>query len=319
MSMTTPAGVSDPLELAWAAGFFDGEGSTIARTDSARPAYHQLNVTVPQGCQHGVPPVLRRFQRVMLGMGRITGPNGQDIYMLRFSAREEANLVLQLLWPDLGEVKRTQATHAMALVALCQSDGTHRQRRPRKHAPQVPAAADRRLDDTEQAWAAGFLDAEGCFGLNRGKPRVRGPAWYRIRVSAAQHGVVGCVPQVLLRLQGALGGAGRIDRHGAPDDYKWSAEGHAAIEEVLALTSQWLGGEKREDARQALATFAMQIRLKGDTTRCVRGHLYTRVAMKGGRKRRICNACARVTDRARRAAVGISPRPFKDLSRRYTL
>ncbi len=47
-------------------------------------------------------------------MGRITGPNDDDIYMLRFNAREEVKLVLQLLWPDLGDVKRTQATHAMA-------------------------------------------------------------------------------------------------------------------------------------------------------------------------------------------------------------
>ncbi len=147
---------------------------------------------------------------------------------------------------------------------------------------------------------------------------MRGPAWYRVPVSADQHGVVGSVPEVLLRLQRALGGIGRIDRHGAPDDYKWSAEGHAALEEVLALTSQWLGNEKREDARQALAKFASQTRLKGDATRCVRGHLYTRVAMKGGRRRRICNACTRLNDRARRAAIGIPPRPFKDFSRRYT-
>jgi hypothetical protein len=310
--------VVDRAELAWAAGFFDGEGSTIARTDSARPGYYQLNITVPQGCHHGVPLLLLRFQRAMLGMGRISGPSDEDIYMLRFNAREEATLVLQLLWPDLGDVKRSQATHAMALVEKYRSDGTYRRRKPRKHAPPVPCVAERSRGDIERAWAAGFLDAEGCFGLNRGNPRVRGPAWYRIRVSADQHGDVGSTPEVLLRLRSALGGIGRIDRHGAPDDYKWSAEGHAMIEEVLALTSQWLGGEKREEARQALARFASQSRLKGDATRCVRGHIYTRIAMKGGRMRRICNACERLTDRARRAAMGIPPRPFKNLSHRYT-
>jgi hypothetical protein len=90
------------------------------------------------------------------------------------------------------------------------------------------------------------------------------------------------------------------------------------IEHVLALTSQWLGDEKQEQAQQALATFAAQTRLKGDATRCVRGHFYTRLAMKGGRSRRICNACERITDRARRAAMGIPPRPFKNAARRYT-
>jgi hypothetical protein len=203
-------------------------------------------------------------------------------------------------------------------VETGQNDGTYRRRQPRRRAPHVLSFAERNSEDVERAWAAGFLDAEGCFGLNRGAPRVRGPAWYRIRVSADQHGAVGSVPEVLLRLQRAVGGRGRIDRHDAPDDYKWSVEGQAMIEEVVALTSPWLSEGKREDARQAVAKFASQTRLKGDATRCVRGHLYTRVALKDGRMRRICNACQRLTDRARRAAMGISPRPFKDHSRRYT-
>jgi hypothetical protein len=317
MPASTSTTVLDRAELACAAGFFDGEGSTIARTDSTRPGYYQLNVTVPQGCDQGVPPLLRRFQRAMLEMGRITGPSDEDIYMLRFNVYEEARLVLQLLWPDLGDVKRSQATRALALVEHYRSGPTYRLRKPRKHTPAVPRVAERTSAEIEQAWAAGFLDAEGCFGLNRGKPRVRGQAWFRIRVSADQHGAAGSTPEVLLRLQRALGGIGRIDRHGAPDDYKWSAEGQTMIEQVLALTSRWLGDEKQEQAQQALATFAAQTRLKGDATRCVRGHLYTRLAMKGGRSRRICNACERITDRARRAAMDI-PWPFKDVARRYT-
>jgi hypothetical protein len=318
MPTTSTAVVLDRAELAWAAGFFDGEGSTIARTYSARPGYRQLNLTVPQSCGHRVPPSLERFQRVTLGMGRITGPSDDSMYMLRFNAREEASLVLQLLWPHLGDVKRTQATCAMALVEERLSDGSHRRRSPRKVAPPMPSIAERSPADVERAWAAGFLDAEGCFGLNRGKRRVRGPAWYRIRVSADQHGEIGILPEVLLRLQRALGGIGRFDRHGAPDDHKWSAEGPVMIEHVLTLTSPWLSAEKREQALKAVAKFASQTRLKGDATRCVRGHPYTRVAMKGGRARRICNSCERLTDRARRAALGIPPRAFKNIARRYT-
>jgi hypothetical protein len=315
---TSTAPILDRAELAWAAGFFDGEGSTIARADSARPGYYLLNITVPQSCGYGVSPVLQRFQRAMLGMGGVSGPYDQDLYMLRFSAREEATLALRLLWRELGEVKRNQATRAMALVEKGQSAGTYRRRKPRKQAPPIPCAAERSREDIERAWAAGFLDAEGCFGLNRGKPRVRGPAWYRIRVSADQHGAVGSIPEVLLRLREALEGIGRIDQHGAPDDYKWSAEGRIAVEQVLALTSQWLSDRKRAQAGQVLVRFSAQPRLKGDMTRCVRGHLYTRVAMKGGRSRRICNACRRLTDRARRAALGAPARPFKDPTRRYT-
>jgi hypothetical protein len=310
--------VLDRADLAWAAGFFDAEGSTIARTYAARPGYYQLNITVPQACRHGVPPLLLRFQRVMLGMGGISGPNSGHGYMLRFSAREEVRLVLQLLWPELGKVKRAQATAAIAVVDTQYESSKIRARGARKVPPELPPIVDRSDDEIESAWAAGFLDAEGCFGLNRGKARARGPVWYRIRVSADQHGLPDNVPEVLLRLRTALGGLGRIERHGEPDDYKWSAEGAAAIDKVLTLTSRWLGDEKRNDARQALEKFHAQVRLKGDATHCVRGHLYTRVAQKGGRARRICNACERLADRARRAAQGIPPRQFKDLARRYT-
>ena len=310
--------VLDRAELAWAAGFFDGEGSTIARTYRDRPGYYQLNVTVPQACADSVPPALLRFQGAMLGMRQISGPANDHGYMLRFSARDEVHRVLQLLWPNLGEVKRAQATAAIAVVDAQYSSGRIRARKPRKLAPSAPQIIECSPEDEERAWAAGFLDAEGCFGLNRGKPRVRGPVWYRIRVSADQHGVPGSVPQVLVRLRRALGGIGRFERHGSPDDYKWCAEGRALVEQVVTLTSPWLGEAKRRGAREVLDKYAAQVRLKGDATRCVRGHFYTRVASKGGRARRICNACGRITDRARRAALGAAPRRFKNPARRYT-
>src|SRR6266542_809380 len=72
----------------------------------------------------------------------------------------------------------------------------------------------------ERAWAAGFLDAEGCFGLAHSHARKRGPAWYRVRASVSQHGEVSRPPEALLRLQRILG-VGKIERHGDPDDFKW--------------------------------------------------------------------------------------------------
>ncbi len=69
-----PPNVPQPLDqelLAWAAGFFDGEGTTIARTDKRRPGYFQLDVSVPQAGRSGIPAVLTRFRRAMLGVGKI--------------------------------------------------------------------------------------------------------------------------------------------------------------------------------------------------------------------------------------------------------
>ncbi len=111
--MAISAGVLDQADLAWAAGFFDGERSTIARTFAKRPGYYQLNVTVPQAGHRGIPEVLDRFQSVMLGMGHISGPN----------------LVLQLLWPHPGEVKRAQATQAISRVEREFAAGTRQRRK----------------------------------------------------------------------------------------------------------------------------------------------------------------------------------------------
>ena len=318
MSTSAPVTFLDRAELAWAAGFFDGEGSTIARTLTSRPGYHQLNVTLPQSGRDGPPAVLLRFQRVMLGMGHISGPSDVGIYMLRYAAREEARLVLALMWPHLGDVKKDQAARAMELVEYQYTSGAVRPRRARSRPPETPTIRDRADAEVERAWAAGFLDAEGCFGLARSSARRRGPDWYRIRVSASQHGEVDSPAAVLLRLHSVFGGLGRIECHGEPDDFRWCAEGAESVERVLEITRPWLGDEKSADAAAALAGFRSQVRLKGDSIRCVRGHEYSYMAMRGGRMRRICNSCARIADRRSRAKQGIAPRPFKNVARRYT-
>jgi hypothetical protein len=173
-------------------------------------------------------------------------------------------------------------------------------------------------DEVERAWAAGFMDAEGCFGLARSMKRKKGPQWYRIRVSATQHGDVGIPAEVLKRLHSAFGGIGRIERHGDPDDHRWLAEGTDAVEYVLCRTEPWLGLVKVAQAKITLEKFRAQVRLKGDATHCVRGHAYAGVAMRGGRLRRVCNICDLLSERRRRAAKGIPPRQFKNLGRRYT-
>ena len=107
--------IRDPLDFAWAAGFFDGEGSTIARSTSDRPGYRQLNICVPQSGHEGIPLVLVRFRRVMFELGTISGPGTDGMYFWRVFGREEVLLVLSLMWPYLGVVKRTQAEQAIAL------------------------------------------------------------------------------------------------------------------------------------------------------------------------------------------------------------
>ena len=307
----------------WAAGFFDGEGSTLIHVSDPVRGYLRLDVVVPQHGGALLPSVLTRFQAAVLGTGRIVGPNDDGIYRWESRSFGEGQATVALLWRYLGPVKRAQATTAIREFLAQYAPGKRKARPTRLRLPLhgvhlEPQPSTFSDDDTERIWAAGFLDAEGCFGVVRALPRKRGPTWYRIRASASQHGEVGLPAPVLMRLRAALDGMGRIECHGEPDDFKWVVEGEERIERVLARVGPWLGETKRLQAKEALATFRAQTRLKGDATRCVRGHVYTGVAMKGGRLRRICNQCERITDRRRRPAQGVPPRQFKNAARRYT-
>lgn len=106
------------LEVAWAAGFFDGEG-TITHTRNV-----PLMIAIKQATSSGaVPPVLARFAAAV-GVGRIGGPY-QDRPSARhfsphrrpafmwYAMNNEAVAVLQLLQPHLTG-KLTEAEYAIA-------------------------------------------------------------------------------------------------------------------------------------------------------------------------------------------------------------
>lgn len=103
------------LELAWAAGFFDGEGCTTLSTQMQLRSgkfyeYNSIHLNVNQVDRE----VLDRFQRAV-GLGRVggpyskKGPNQQDQYSYRCGAIQEVRFVLEALWPYLGSVKKLQA------------------------------------------------------------------------------------------------------------------------------------------------------------------------------------------------------------------
>jgi hypothetical protein len=313
----------DPLDLAWAAGFFDGEGSTIARRDRARPGYRQLQLAVPQSGSDRQPEVLVRFQRALFGMGMISARGKDGVYQWRSNGYLEGHTTLRLLWRHLGPVKRRQAAESLLAVRAQYRAGGVRRLPPRARTS-VPSARDRRdlqgARDAlaeERAWAAGFIDAEGCFGLVRARVRRDGVTWYRIRASASQHGSIGAPPVVLTKLRRILG-AGRIERHGEIDDFKWLIEGVPGIRTMLEVVGAHLGSVKLAQARDAIGAYLAQPRIRGDRTRCKRGHPYDRRMTLNGRTRAVCNTCTRLMERRRRSALGIPPRQFTNVNRRYT-
>ncbi len=115
-------------KLAWAAGLFDGEGSTGTYQQSVKEKLKSGETkkydyqSVQMGIAQTDTRVLKRFQEA-IGVGVICGPysEGRDgnpkrkgCYAWKVSGVERVRKTLELIWPWLGEVKREQAEKALA-------------------------------------------------------------------------------------------------------------------------------------------------------------------------------------------------------------
>lgn len=99
-------------ELAWAAGFFDGEGYTGCLSTS-KAKYQHLRMTIGQTSR----TPLVRFHRAIGNLGRLTGPTicpgRKPIWTLNINGYEYVQAVVARLWPWLCRPKRLQATTAL--------------------------------------------------------------------------------------------------------------------------------------------------------------------------------------------------------------
>jgi hypothetical protein len=102
----------DRSELAWAAGFFDGEGHSGIRT------FPCPTVSISQT----EPSTLERFQAAVGGIGVIRGPydksklrpNHSPLWQYTTNVRD-AQAVIAMLWPFLSKPKREQACRVFEL------------------------------------------------------------------------------------------------------------------------------------------------------------------------------------------------------------
>lgn len=101
----------DREELAWAAGFFDGEGTTNAYMQSSRPHLGTvLQLTISQVDRR----TLERFLQAV-GVGKIyyiDRSEGNPIHTFKVSRFELVQHVVAQLWPWLSDQKKEQATKA---------------------------------------------------------------------------------------------------------------------------------------------------------------------------------------------------------------
>lgn len=109
-------------ELAWAAGFFDGEGCIIkTTTKSLNHSRMHVYITIAQTDTY----VLERFKRAVGGMGRIC--KRRRMKSIKHSQRwdyivstfESGQAVIAMLWPWLSPIKRKQA-HGVLLAVISQ-------------------------------------------------------------------------------------------------------------------------------------------------------------------------------------------------------
>jgi hypothetical protein len=118
----------DHMELAWAAGFFDGEGH-ISYHETVRRrrgnTYHSralVFMVVQTGKPGDEPPhVLTRFQNAVGGLGVVEGPirwkNMPAHWTSRWQFRPnnwtETQAMIAMLWRWLSPIKRTQARDSL--------------------------------------------------------------------------------------------------------------------------------------------------------------------------------------------------------------
>jgi hypothetical protein len=125
----------DREELAWAAGFFDGEGSPYF-AKNVRTA----GITIGQTDRE----VLDRFVK-SVQLGKVTGPYGpygsgkKPIFYIRIVSHWQTQHIAAALWPWLGTEKKEQFVKVLSESLL------------------TPARPDRRTRSQEAAFAQGAL------------------------------------------------------------------------------------------------------------------------------------------------------------------
>lgn len=228
----------DDHEIAWAAGFFDAEGTASSSKRLHRPS-RERNMAVYQAGRLEIPAALLRFQRAVGGRGNITGPYRNRLFHWSTRKHTAFDEVMTMLWPWLSEWKRAQLQRATETAGRAM---------PAACGVAVRSDLQRTAD---LAWVAGFFDGEGYIGAG-GSPGKR-----TIEMSIAQ-ATTGELPLTITRVALILG-VGNLRGPRIPPNawsklpqYVWKAGAFEDVQYATAMLWRWLGPVKRAQAREAL-------------------------------------------------------------------
>jgi hypothetical protein len=101
-------------QLAWAAGFIDGEGCfhTVKNRRGKQRNYPCL--VVSQRSPDDQPPVVLKRLKHHFKVGYINGPYRGNAYYYRVNGFEQVQAVIAYIWVYLAPVKREQAKRVLA-------------------------------------------------------------------------------------------------------------------------------------------------------------------------------------------------------------
>lgn len=103
--------MASDVEYSWAAGFFDGEGTTsVLKAQRDKYAYIRMGISQKQ-----LEP-LEKFYGIVQ-KGKIYKSNTRIIYSWDCYREQDVEFVLSLLWPYLSDIKRKQAILAKEKVS----------------------------------------------------------------------------------------------------------------------------------------------------------------------------------------------------------
>lgn len=229
--------VSAEQDLAWAAGIFDGEGSTSTYLTKPNKIPRRQMAVSQGGLPGQTPTVLLRFKEIVR-VGSITGPY-DGLYYWKISTKDDVDVVGRMLWRHLSRDKRQQ----FAAAAI----------RMRRSLPGPIDDVGGR--DFEAAWAAGLFDGEGTFGAYA-KPHMR-PSWRGAQMSIPQASATN-VPETLLRFRAAVGIGTVTGPRIVPStwsrlpQYRWQANGRHVCSAAIKVIWPWLGPVKRAQISAAM-------------------------------------------------------------------
>jgi hypothetical protein len=223
----------DTLDVAWAGGLFEAEGSVSHSLPKGRKTF-RATLDVSQRGEGRPPAVLVRFREIV-GAGSLFGPYRGYLYYWRSHDAGLIGSVVTLLWPWLSPERREQIRATLVTVpALWATEAC---------GELLAIRLDRDDPECARAWAAGFFEGDGTIGAYSARRHAAGrPVLGASIGQASSNGV----PTCLTRFQSVIG-AGTIRGPIAPrgwsklPQYRWLASGEALASAMQALIPYFVG------------------------------------------------------------------------------